>query len=55
MDDEQIKMMLILRYGTIDDAFNVWANHVNSELLEFGWTKEEIRFVEREEYYNCYD
>ncbi len=47
MTDSQTKLMLILKHGSLNDAELVWHDNTDLELLEMGWTKEEIAYVLR--------
>ncbi len=46
MVDEQIRMMLILKYGSMREAGWAWADEDNDDLIKMGWTQEEIDHVE---------
>ncbi len=52
MTDEQIKMMLILKFSTIGHAYSKWLNRSDDELLEAGWTREEIDCINRMQKYD---
>ncbi len=46
MSDDQIKMMLILKHGSVLQAQYIWSMGHNSDLIKIGWTQEELDYLE---------
>ncbi len=44
MTKEQIEMMFILKYGSVDNAIGLWEDSIDSELEDLGWSMEEIEY-----------